>query len=156
MRARRSHAHLLDAFRTLGEQPATALRLAGWIALSVAGRFVGAAAAAGAVGIHRPLVAALIIIPALDVSGLLPLTPGNIGIASAAIAIAFQAHGVSFDRGLAAGITLQALETAVGLTIGTASVLWLAPYRSPGVRRVALLSAAAAGAAGATALVSLT
>src|SRR5207302_1300821 len=83
-------------------------------------------------------------LPALDVSGLIPLTPGNVGIASAAIAIAFRAHGVSFDRGLAAGITLQALETAVGLSIGIASVLWLAPYRSPGLRRAALLSAAGA------------
>ncbi len=154
VRARKSHAHLLDAFRALGL--ASALRLGGWIALSVLGRFAGATAISAAIGIHRPLVAALLILPALDVSGLIPLTPGNIGIASAAIAIAFQAHGVSFDRGLAAGITLQALETAVGLTIGTASVLWLAPYRSPGIRRVALISAAGAAVAGATALVSLT
>jgi len=131
-------------------------RLAAWVLLSVLGRFAGAAAISAAIGIHRPLVAALLILPALDVSGLIPLTPGNIGIASAAIAIAFRTHGISFDRGLAVGITLQALETAVGLTIGTASVLWLAPYRSPGIRRVALLSAAGAAAAGAMALVSLT
>jgi Lysylphosphatidylglycerol synthase TM region len=133
-------------------------RLTGWVLLSVLGRFAGATAISAAIGIHRPLVAALLILPALDVSGLIPLTPGNIGIASAAIAIAiaFHAHGISFDRGLAAGIALQALETAVGLTIGTASVLWLAPYRSPGIRRVALLSAAGAAAAGAMALVSLT
>ncbi|MDB5092156.1 MAG: hypothetical protein JWO85_257, partial [Candidatus Eremiobacteraeota bacterium] len=133
-----------------------AARLAGWVLLSIAGRFAGAAAISAAIGIHRPLVAALLILPALDVSGLIPLTPGNIGIASAAIAIAFRAHGIAFDRGLAVGITLQALETAVGLTIGIASVLWLAPYRSPGIRRVALLSAAGAAAAGAMALVSLT
>jgi uncharacterized membrane protein YbhN (UPF0104 family) len=156
VRARKSHAHLLDAFRTLAEHPALSLRLAGWIALSVLGRFAGATAVSAAIGIHRPLVAALLILPALDVSGLIPLTPGNVGIASAAIAIAFRAHGVSFDRGLAAGITFQALETAVGLSIGTASVLWLAPYRSPGLRRAALLSAAGAAAAGAMVLASLT
>jgi uncharacterized membrane protein YbhN (UPF0104 family) len=154
VRARKSHAHVLDAFRALGL--ASALRLAGWIALSVAGRFAGAAAISAAVGIHRPLVAAVLILPALDVSGLVPLTPGNVGIASAAIAIAFRAHGVSFNHGLAAGITFQALETAVGLSIGIASVLWLAPYRSPGLRRAALLSAGGAAAAGATVLVSLT
>jgi len=155
VRARRSHTHLLDAFRELGRHPATAVRLAGWIALSVAGRFAGATAVAAAVGIHKPVVAAVLILPALDVSGLIPLTPGNIGIASAAIAVAFRAHGVSFSHGLAAGITLQALETAVGLSIGLASVLWLAPYRSPRARRVVLASGAVAAAAGATVLASL-
>src|SRR5581483_8084179 len=140
LRARRSQTHLLDAWRTIGERPAAGLRLAGWIALSVAGRFAGAVAVSAAVGIHRPVVAALLILPALDVSGLVPLTPGNVGIASAAIAIAFRAHGVSFNHGLAAGITLQALETAVGLSIGVASVLWLAPYPSAAFRRAVLLA----------------
>jgi len=155
VRARKSHAHILDAFRSLGEHPAAAWRLAGWIALSVAGRFAGATAVSAAVGIHKPLVAAVLILPALDVSGLVPLTPGNVGIASAAIAIAFRAHGVSFNHGLAAGITLQALETAVGLSIGIASVLWLAPYRSAGLRRAVLLASAVSALAGATVLVSL-
>ena len=133
VRARRSHTHLLDAFRELGRHPAVA----------------------AAVGIHKPVVAAVLILPALDVSGLIPLTPGNIGIASAAIAVAFRAHGVSFSHGLAAGITLQALETAVGLSIGVASVLWLAPYTSPRARRVVLASGAVAAAVGATVLASL-
>src|SRR5581483_5091017 len=155
VRARKSHAHILDAFRTLAEHPALSLRLAGWIALSVAGRFAGATAVSAAVGIHRPVVAALLILPALDVSGLVPLTPGNVGIASAAIAIAFRAHGVSFNHGLAAGITLQALETAVGLSIGVASVLWLAPYPSAAFRRAVLLAGAASALGGATVLVSL-
>ena len=145
--ARRAHRHL---------GPRDIARLAAWVALSVAGRFAGAAAVSAAVGIQRPFLAALLILPALDVSGLVPLTPGNVGIASAAIAIAFRSHGVSFNHGLAAGITLQALETAVGVIVGTASVLWLAPYPSPGMRRVALGSAAVAVGLGATALVSLT
>ena len=155
VRARNSHSHLLDAFRALGEHPAAAFRLAGWVAFSVAGRFAGATAISAAVGIHRPLVAALLILPALDVSGLIPLTPGNIGIASAAIAIAFRAHGVSFNSGLAAGITLQALETAVGLTVGTASVAWLAPYGSPGLRRIVAIAGGTSCAVGATVLASV-
>jgi uncharacterized membrane protein YbhN (UPF0104 family) len=159
--ARRTPTHLLDAFRELADHPARSLRLAGWLAVSLLGRFTGAIAISAAIGIHRPVVAALLILPALDVSGLLPLTPGNIGIASAAIAIAFQAHGVSFTHGLAAGITLQALETAVGLTVGIASVLWLAPYSSPGARRVVLLTGATScivgigGAFGVTVLAAL-
>ena len=46
--------------------------------------------------------------------------------------------GASFTHGLAAGIMFQALETAVGLTVGIASLLWLAPYPSPNARRIAL------------------
>lgn len=120
------------AGRHLG--PREIARLASWVLLSTATRFAGAAAVSAAVGIHRPLVAAMIILPALDVSGLVPLTPGNIGIASAAIAVAFRAHGVAFSHGLAAGITFQAVETAVGLTIGIASVLRLATARTPELR----------------------
>jgi uncharacterized membrane protein YbhN (UPF0104 family) len=143
--ARRAHRHLA---------PRDLARLAGWVLVSVLGRFAGAAAISAAVGIHRPVVAALLILPALDVSGLVPLTPGNVGIASAAIAIAFRAHGVSFNHGLAAGITLQALETAVGLTIGIASVLWLAPHPRP-ARRIALATAVVGSALGAAVLVPL-
>jgi uncharacterized membrane protein YbhN (UPF0104 family) len=143
--ARRARRHL---------EPRDVARLAAWVLLSTAGRFAGAMAVSAAVGIHRPFVAALLILPALDVSGLVPLTPGNVGIASAAIAIAFRAHGVSFNHGLAAGITLQALETAVGLTVGTASVLWLAPHPRP-ARRIALASAVVGSALGAAVLVPL-
>ena len=41
--ARSRVAHLLDAFRTLGREPRSALRLVGWLALSVAGRVAAAA-----------------------------------------------------------------------------------------------------------------
>jgi hypothetical protein len=143
--ARRARRHL---------EPREVACLAAWVLLSTAGRFAGAMAVSAAVGIHRPVVAALLILPALDVSGLVPLTPGNVGIASAAIAIAFRAHGVSFNHGLAAGITLQALETAVGLTVGTASVLWLAPHPRP-ARRIALAAAVVGSALGAAVLVPL-
>ncbi len=101
------------------------------------------------------------IIPALDVAGLIPLTPGNIGITSGAIAIALQAQGTSFTNGLAAGIAFHAVETAVGLMFGIASLVWMAPYPSPGARRIALLAGTASwvlaigGAFGATVLVPL-
>jgi len=160
-KARSRVAHILDAFRTLGREPLAGLRLVGWIGLALAGRIVAAAAIGASLGIGRPFAAALVIVPALELSGLLPLTPGNLGIAGGTVAIAFQAGGVSFANGLAAGIAFQAVETAVGIAFGLGSVLWLAPYPSPGVRRVALLAAGAsaslavAGALGATVLVPL-
>jgi uncharacterized membrane protein YbhN (UPF0104 family) len=154
-------AHLLDAFRALGSDPAAGLRIVAWLALSTIGRIAAATAVAASLGISHPLAAALVIIPALDVAGLIPITPGNVGVTSAAIAVAFQAQGVSFTQGLAAGIAFHAVETAVGIMYGLASVLWLAPFPSPGVRRVALVSAGAswclgmAGAFGATVLAPL-
>jgi uncharacterized membrane protein YbhN (UPF0104 family) len=154
-------AHLLDAFRTLGREPARGVRLIGWGALSTAGRLAAAAAVGAALGISHPLTAALVIVPALDIAGTFPLTPGNIGITSGAVAVAFRANGISFTHGLAAGIAFQAVETAVGIAIGLGSLVWLAPYPTPGVRRVALLAAGAsaslavAGAVSATVLIQL-
>ena len=89
-----------------------------------------------------------VIVPALEVAGTVPVTPGNVGVTSGAIALAFHTQGVSFTHGLAAGIAFHAVETAVGIMFGIGSVVWLAPYRSPAVRRVVLLSSAASWALG--------
>src|SRR5947208_2490721 len=56
--------HLLDSFRALGRNPAAALRLVAWVALSTAGRLAAATAVAAALGLHHPLAAAIVIIPA--------------------------------------------------------------------------------------------
>src|SRR5262249_25786892 len=154
-------AHLLDAFQAMGRDPRAALRLVGWIALGTAGRLASATAIGAAMGIGNPLTAAMVIVPAVEIAGTIPVTPGNVGVTSTAIAVAFQAHGVSFTHGLAAGIAFHAVETAVGITYGLASVLWLAPYPTPNARRVALVASAAscclgiAGAFSATVLVPL-
>lgn len=131
-----------------------ALPVVGWIALSVLGRVAAATAVGAAIGIDSPFVAALVIIPALDVAGIVPLTPGNIGVASAAMALAYRANGASFNSGLGAGITFQAVETAVSVTIGLAGVLWLAPHPRP-LRRIVLASSVLGAAIGAAVLVPL-
>jgi uncharacterized membrane protein YbhN (UPF0104 family) len=159
--ARRNASHLLDAFRAFGDDPLAALRLVAWLSLQLAGRLAAATAVGAALGIRHPLAAAVVIILALDVAGLLPLTPGNIGLTQGAIALALHAQGTPTSSALAAGIAFHALETAVGLMFGVASLLWLAPYSSPAARRVALLAGAAswvvgiAGAFSATVLVPL-
>jgi uncharacterized membrane protein YbhN (UPF0104 family) len=159
--AKRTPAHLLDAFRELARQPASAARLVAWIGLSTAARLTAATSVCAALGIRQPLGAAVVILLALDVASLVPITPGNVGVTSATIAAALQAHGSSFNSGLAAGIAFHAVELAVGLMVGTASLLWLAPYPSPNARRIALLAGAGswvlgmAGAFSATVLVPL-
>lgn len=159
--ARKTHAHLLDAFRALADEPRSALRLVSWLGIQLAGRVAAATAVAAALGIRQPLAAAVLVILALDVASLLPLTPGNVGITQGAIAIALHAQGTPYGSALAAGIAFHAIETAVGLMFGVASLVWLAPYPTAGARRIALLAGAAswvlgiAGAFSATVLVPL-
>ena len=74
-------------------------------------RLAAATAIAAAFGVEQPLVAALLIVRALDLAGILPLTPGNVGVASAAVAFALKAHGVGSEVALTAGIAFGAVET---------------------------------------------
>jgi uncharacterized membrane protein YbhN (UPF0104 family) len=117
----------LDAFRTLAEEKRAGARLIGWMAASTVARYLAAAAICASLGIEDAFAAAIIILPALDLAMLFPVTPGNVGMTSGAIAVALKAHGVSFDDGLAAGITFHAVETGVGLLFGIGGLIWLAP-----------------------------
>ena len=81
-------------------------------------RLAAATAIAAAFGVDHPLIAALLIIPALDLAGILPLTPGNVGVASAAVAFALNAQGVGSDVALSAGIAFGAVETLTTLALG--------------------------------------
>ena len=147
----RSHGHvvhLLDAFRGLSREPLRGLRIAGWIGFATLGRLAAAAAIAASMGVSHPVAAALIIIPALDVAGQLPLTPGNVGLVSGAVAMALRAHHVPMTLALSTGIAFHAVETLVGILFGTGAVLALA-------RPSRFWIVAAAGAAGCLALVGL-
>jgi uncharacterized membrane protein YbhN (UPF0104 family) len=140
-RAPRSHvAHMLDAFRSLGRSPGRGARIAGWVALSTAARYFGAVAIASALGVETPLLAALIILPTLDLAGLIPLS-GNVGITSGAVAVALQSHGVALEHALATGLAFHAVETMAGVACGIGGVLLL------GTRRRVLVLAAAGAAA---------
>ena len=73
---------------------------------------------------------ALAVVPALELAALLPLTPGNVGVAGAAASGALLAQGLPMSTAVQAGLVLHAVETAAGLTYGTASALaWLAGLR---------------------------
>ena len=152
--------HALDVFRVLGRCPRAAARIAGWVGLSMALRVAAATGVAAAFGIDRPLAAAVLIIPALDLAGILPLTPGNVGVASAAVAFALTAHGVHSEVAVSAGIALGAVETLTTLARGAGSVLFFLGRRTEGPRWQTAAAAATGcfvlGAAfGATVLVPL-
>jgi Lysylphosphatidylglycerol synthase TM region len=140
-RTPRTHvAHLLDAFRALGRSPLRGARIAAWIAASTAARFFGAAAIAAALGVNRPVLAALIILAALDLAGVIPLS-GNVGITSGAVTMALQSHGVGLEQALSTGLAFHAVETMAGIACGVAGVFVLGTRK-----RVFVLAAAGAAA----------
>ena len=60
----------------------------GWTAAMALTRLAATVAVAEALGIPHPFLAALVILPAIDVASALPLTPGNVGVGSGAVAVA--------------------------------------------------------------------
>ncbi len=89
---------------------------------------------------------------------LLPITPGNVGLTSAAVALALHGRGVPMESAVAAGIALHAVETVVGLAFGAAGALSLAPGLSAWSSRMRLglrLGRALAGAAPAALLIGV-
>src|SRR2546423_6642905 len=133
-RAQRHVARALDAFPAPGRSPAGGARIVAWVAAATAARLGGTAAIAAALGVSHPLLAALIIVPALDLATIIPLTPGNIGIASGTVAVALQSRGVDLTKALTTGIALQAIETAVSILVGAGGALVLARFGSPATR----------------------
>jgi uncharacterized membrane protein YbhN (UPF0104 family) len=124
-RWRRHHriAHLLDGFAALERSPRFAGQVLGW-SFAVALTRVGAVAAlVTALGLPEPLLAALVICPALDLAAAVPLTPGNVGIASGAVAVALKSRGIGMTDALGVGIAIQAVETLVSLAAGAFGLL---------------------------------
>jgi len=153
--ARSRLSHLLDAFRAFGRSPRASLAVIGWGVGSTAARLLAATAIAAALGVPSPLLAALVIVPALELAGLLPLTPGNVGITSGAVAVALRARGIDLSSAMTIGIAFHAVEMAAGLGFGSASVLYLTGARSVTARRVATALAASGALAVAAAFAAM-
>jgi hypothetical protein len=118
---------MLDVVRGLAARPAAAIELIAWVGACTAATILASACVGAALGVPHPVAAALVIVPAMELAKMLPITPGNVGLTSAAVAVALHAHGVPGEAAVAAGITLHAVETVVGLGFGAAGALSLAP-----------------------------
>ena len=94
---------------------------------------------AAALGVAAPISAALVIVPALAVTAFASLSPAGIGVTSGAVAIVLHQRGVDVTTALAAGIAVNAVETAAGLAVGIAGGLLLA-FPGPSARRWTVLS----------------
>ncbi len=140
-------ARVFEALATLERSPRAAATLLMWVIVSTLAKIAAAAAIAGAFDVPHPLLAALLIVPALDLSGVLPLTPGNVGIASGAVAVALKARGIGTTEALTAGIALHAVETVVGLGLGAAGALFVVRVKAPWAMRLAAAGASVVVAA---------
>jgi uncharacterized membrane protein YbhN (UPF0104 family) len=148
-------AQILVAFRSLVASPRDLAIVAGWALAGAAAKVAAATAVVGALGIDNPLRAALVLVPAVELAAILPVTPGNIGIASAAVALALGSQGVESKAALSAGIAFGAVELLTGMAVGAAGALALAgPWVRPRVRMAAIgvATGVAAIAFGATVL----
>jgi len=135
-------AHLFEAFRALGRSPGGAVRILGWLAGSIAARVLAVAAVAASLGVATPVSAAFVIVPALAVTTMVALSPAGIGVTSGAVALVLHQRGVDMTTAVAAGLALNAVETAAGLATGIASSLVLA-FPAPVARRRTLVLVAA-------------
>ena len=133
-------AAVLQAFRS----PRHALELSRWVAYSYVFRIAAGVAIVASLGISSPLTVALVLLGALALAGVLPLTPGNFGAGAGAATIALHGAGVSVADALALGVTFQAVETGAALLLGlTGSAMLAAPGTR--LRRWSFATVAVAG-----------
>ena len=137
-------AHLLRAFHALARSPRRAFSLLGWTTVAAVARVIAATAITSSLGLPWSLGTGLIITVALDLATTIPLTPGNLGIATGAVALALQSRGVPLTTAVASGLAFHAVEVVAGLAFGGAGALALARFPSPGARRLGLRVAGAA------------
>ena len=64
------------------------------------------------------IAAAAAVLTAVNVAGIVPVTPSNVGIFQAACVVVLAAWGIGTQTALAYGILLQAIEFAVALAVG--------------------------------------
>jgi uncharacterized membrane protein YbhN (UPF0104 family) len=111
---------------------------AGLIELGLMGpaaKVAAIAVALTALGAPEPLPVALAIVPALELAALVPLTPANLGAASAAISVVLHARGVPLADAVPVSIVLHGVETAAGISYGSAAVVVLLVSRRKLVAR---------------------
>jgi uncharacterized membrane protein YbhN (UPF0104 family) len=131
---------VLQTFRS----PRKDLDLLRWIACSFVARLAATVAVVAAFGIPHPFSVAVVLLAAIALAGVVPLTPGNFGAGAGAATLALHGTGVGLDVALALGLAFQAIETCAGMVLGVAGA---AVVSAPGTRLRRWSFALAGGAA---------
>jgi uncharacterized membrane protein YbhN (UPF0104 family) len=148
-------ARLLAPFAALARSPRALARVALWAGAALLARLGAAVCVAAALDIGNPVVVALLVVAAVELAAVLPLTPGNVGVATAAIAFTLAAWGVEREASLAAGLAFGGIELLAALAVGAVGAIALAGARIRPPARIAVTAATAlvvASAFGATVL----
>ena len=141
-RFRARAAHVLDAFGALYARPRAAATVTLSIGFSIAARVAAASTLALAFGVERPLAAGVLVVGAIELAAILPISPGGAGMTGGAVAFALTAHGASGAVALSAGIALAGIETATTVVVGglgaaaltlPALMRWAGVARAPAV-----------------------
>ena len=103
---------------TVLHRPAPAVFALFFQALGWATQLTAVWAAFRAFGIEGSVPAAALVLLLVNLVTVFPLWPGNVGLVQAAIALSLLSYGVSYARGFAFGIGLQAIEASVGIALG--------------------------------------
>jgi Lysylphosphatidylglycerol synthase TM region len=103
--------------------------LIGLAALGPATKVAAVAVTLLALGIPDPLTAAFAIVPALELAALFPLTPANIGAASAAVSVVLHTRGIPLAEAVPASIVLHGVETGAGVLFGAGSAIFVLASR---------------------------
>jgi hypothetical protein len=96
-----------------------------WVAGIVGTRLLAATSVGLAFGVHGPIAAALLVVPALELTGVIPLGAVGFGVAGGVAALAFHTHGTSAATALTAGFVLHGIESGTALVVGTAGAVSL-------------------------------
>ncbi len=105
--------------------PRLALSVVGWVVATTAARIIAVWCAVAAFGVGRPLLAALLVVPAVELASLIPLIPGNLGVTSALVTLALRDRHVTLLHAISVGVALHAVELCVGVCFGLGGVLVL-------------------------------
>jgi uncharacterized membrane protein YbhN (UPF0104 family) len=151
VRAHGRIANILDGLAELGRSPRRLASVVGWMLGTVTAQLAGTIAVSAALGLPHPVMAALVILPALELASAFPLTPGGIGIGSGAVAVALASRGIGMSDALGVGFAMQGVQTLVSVCAGSLGALYL--LQPSTVARRWLLRGATVGASAALAAV---
>lgn len=93
-------------------------------AMTLAAASLGARLA-GVTLVTGSLPAALLVVPALELAGVVSVTPANLGVADAAAAIALHAHGLPMSHAVEVALVLHVVETGASVVFGAAGAAFL-------------------------------
>ncbi|MFL5952157.1 MAG: lysylphosphatidylglycerol synthase domain-containing protein [Gaiellaceae bacterium] len=132
VRSSRRVAGRLAAALEIFRSPGTGLEIGRWVACSFAARLGATIAVVAALGIPHALSVSIVLLAAVALAGVLPLTPGNIGAGAGAATLALHGTGVGTGVALGLGMAFQAVETCTAILLGLAGSALVA---APGTRQ---------------------